>query len=215
MAVDGPAWTKYSWKPFLLFVFFCLHWFSICSVWVRPLCCFRPQIASLTASARGSLLSKWCLITVYLTCVYEHSAASCTLPHEDPTGAERWSFDNPAIGALLGSILFFFDIDKVVRWMSIRCSTLLLLTDFVLCLPEYEDGSLATWVNKERFQGYLQIDGFTLYELGETGDVCIFIIACIVLNCIFMFRFLFYYRMYIDDALIASVFTNQELFFGH
>uniref|UniRef100_A0A8C7ZSR2 protein disulfide-isomerase n=1 Tax=Oryzias sinensis TaxID=183150 RepID=A0A8C7ZSR2_9TELE len=36
---------------------------------------------------------------------------------------------------------------------------------------EYEDGSLSSWVNRERFQGYLQIDGFTLYELGETGGV--------------------------------------------
>ncbi|XP_026794043.2 leucine zipper transcription factor-like protein 1 isoform X7 [Pangasianodon hypophthalmus] len=36
---------------------------------------------------------------------------------------------------------------------------------------EYEDGSLASWVNRERFQGYLQIDGFTLYELGETGKL--------------------------------------------
>uniref|UniRef100_A0A672JBM6 protein disulfide-isomerase n=1 Tax=Salarias fasciatus TaxID=181472 RepID=A0A672JBM6_SALFA len=36
---------------------------------------------------------------------------------------------------------------------------------------EYEDGSLSSWVNKERFQGYLQIDGFTLYELGETGNL--------------------------------------------
>ncbi|GLD54559.1 protein disulfide-isomerase TMX3 [Lates japonicus] len=36
---------------------------------------------------------------------------------------------------------------------------------------EYEDGSLSSWVNKERFQGYLQIDGFTLYELGETGKL--------------------------------------------
>lgn len=34
---------------------------------------------------------------------------------------------------------------------------------------EYEDGSLASWVNRERFQNYLQIDSFTLYELGETG----------------------------------------------
>ncbi|KAG7249210.1 hypothetical protein CRUP_006858, partial [Coryphaenoides rupestris] len=32
----------------------------------------------------------------------------------------------------------------------------------------YEDGGLSSWVNKERFQGYLQIDGFTLYELGDT-----------------------------------------------
>uniref|UniRef100_A0A8C4NRN3 protein disulfide-isomerase n=1 Tax=Dicentrarchus labrax TaxID=13489 RepID=A0A8C4NRN3_DICLA len=38
---------------------------------------------------------------------------------------------------------------------------------------EYEDSSLSSWVNKERFQGYLQIDGFTLYELGETGGVYI------------------------------------------
>ncbi|XP_042256087.1 protein disulfide-isomerase TMX3 [Thunnus maccoyii] len=36
---------------------------------------------------------------------------------------------------------------------------------------EYEDGSLSSWVNKERFQGYLQIDGFTLYELGDTGKL--------------------------------------------
>ncbi|KAM4606140.1 protein disulfide-isomerase TMX3 [Polymixia lowei] len=36
---------------------------------------------------------------------------------------------------------------------------------------EYEDGTLSSWVNKERFQGYLQIDGFTLYELGETGKL--------------------------------------------
>ncbi|KAI7789705.1 hypothetical protein IRJ41_003491 [Triplophysa rosa] len=33
---------------------------------------------------------------------------------------------------------------------------------------EYEDGSLSSWVNRERFQSYMQIDGFTLYELGET-----------------------------------------------
>lgn len=40
-------------------------------------------------------------------------------------------------------------------------------------VAEYEDGSLSSWVNKERFQGYLQIDGFTLYELGETGGLCV------------------------------------------
>ncbi|XP_060756045.1 protein disulfide-isomerase TMX3-like [Neoarius graeffei] len=36
---------------------------------------------------------------------------------------------------------------------------------------EYEDGSLASWVNRERFQSYMQIDGFILYELGETGKL--------------------------------------------
>uniref|UniRef100_A0A671S0D6 protein disulfide-isomerase n=1 Tax=Sinocyclocheilus anshuiensis TaxID=1608454 RepID=A0A671S0D6_9TELE len=36
---------------------------------------------------------------------------------------------------------------------------------------EYEDSSLSSWVNRERFQSYLPIDGFTLYELGETGKL--------------------------------------------
>ncbi|KAI1888897.1 hypothetical protein AGOR_G00173490 [Albula goreensis] len=36
---------------------------------------------------------------------------------------------------------------------------------------EYQDGSLSAWVNKERFLGYLQIDGYILYELGETGKL--------------------------------------------
>eukprot|EP00079_Xenopus_tropicalis_P012565 XP_002939661.1 PREDICTED: protein disulfide-isomerase TMX3 [Xenopus tropicalis] len=36
---------------------------------------------------------------------------------------------------------------------------------------EYEDGDLSSWVNKERFEGYLHIDGFTLYELGDTGKL--------------------------------------------
>lgn len=52
----------------------------------------------------------------------------------------------------------------------------MLLTRGPSCLyppAEYEDASLSSWVNKERFQGYLQIDGFTLYELGETGGVCL------------------------------------------
>ncbi|CAL8313528.1 unnamed protein product [Merluccius merluccius] len=43
---------------------------------------------------------------------------------------------------------------------------------------EYEDGSLSSWINKERFQGYLQIDGFTLYELGDTGKL----VAIAVIN---------------------------------
>ncbi|KAL6462579.1 hypothetical protein MHYP_G00290010 [Metynnis hypsauchen] len=45
------------------------------------------------------------------------------------------------------------------------------VTSASVCVAEYEDGSLSSWVNRERFQGYLQIDGFTLYELGETGKL--------------------------------------------
>uniref|UniRef100_A0A8C0HQD5 protein disulfide-isomerase n=1 Tax=Buteo japonicus TaxID=224669 RepID=A0A8C0HQD5_9AVES len=37
---------------------------------------------------------------------------------------------------------------------------------------EYEDGDLSSWINRERFQGYLNVDGFTLYELGDTGTIC-------------------------------------------
>ncbi|XP_066435597.1 protein disulfide-isomerase TMX3 [Eleutherodactylus coqui] len=36
---------------------------------------------------------------------------------------------------------------------------------------EYEDGDLSSWVSKERFEGYLHVDGFTLYELGDTGKL--------------------------------------------
>ncbi|XP_061777655.1 protein disulfide-isomerase TMX3-like isoform X2 [Nerophis ophidion] len=43
--------------------------------------------------------------------------------------------------------------------------------DAYFTYDEYEDGGLSGWVNRERFQGYLQIDGFTLYELGDTGKL--------------------------------------------
>ncbi|XP_073878447.1 protein disulfide-isomerase TMX3 isoform X3 [Macaca fascicularis] len=33
---------------------------------------------------------------------------------------------------------------------------------------EYEDGDLSSWINRERFQNYLAMDGFLLYELGDT-----------------------------------------------
>ncbi|XP_036100298.1 protein disulfide-isomerase TMX3 isoform X2 [Molossus molossus] len=36
---------------------------------------------------------------------------------------------------------------------------------------EYEDGDLSSWINRERFQNYLTMDGFLLYELGDTGKL--------------------------------------------
>nr|XP_048275164.1 protein disulfide-isomerase TMX3 isoform X2 [Myodes glareolus] len=36
---------------------------------------------------------------------------------------------------------------------------------------EYEDGDLSSWVSRERFQNYLTMDGFLLYELGDTGKL--------------------------------------------
>lgn len=64
-----------------------------------------------------------------------------------------------------------FSYKQVVSWISTLCFCFWKILS--LCVAEYEDASLSSWVNKERFQGYLQIDGFTLYELGETGGVCI------------------------------------------
>lgn len=40
-----------------------------------------------------------------------------------------------------------------------------------LCFQEYEDGDLSAWINRERFQNYLTVDGFLLYELGDTGTI--------------------------------------------
>ncbi|KAM4841476.1 protein disulfide-isomerase TMX3 isoform 2-T2 [Thomomys bottae] len=36
---------------------------------------------------------------------------------------------------------------------------------------EYEDGDLSSWISRERFQNYLTMDGFLLYELGDTGKL--------------------------------------------
>ncbi|KAJ8277008.1 hypothetical protein GJAV_G00070380 [Gymnothorax javanicus] len=36
---------------------------------------------------------------------------------------------------------------------------------------EYQEASLSTWISKERFLRYLQVDAFVLYELGETGKL--------------------------------------------
>ncbi|KAH0500519.1 Protein disulfide-isomerase TMX3 [Microtus ochrogaster] len=36
---------------------------------------------------------------------------------------------------------------------------------------KYEDGDLSSWISRERFQNYLTMDGFLLYELGDTGKL--------------------------------------------
>lgn len=45
------------------------------------------------------------------------------------------------------------------------------LISSIIYFLEYEDGDLSSWINRERFQGYLNVDGFTLYELGDTGEM--------------------------------------------
>uniref|UniRef100_A0A4W5RM70 Protein disulfide-isomerase TMX3 n=1 Tax=Hucho hucho TaxID=62062 RepID=A0A4W5RM70_9TELE len=36
---------------------------------------------------------------------------------------------------------------------------------------EQHDGDLASWINRERFLNYLQIDSYTLYEMGDTSKL--------------------------------------------
>uniref|UniRef100_A0A3P8NS46 protein disulfide-isomerase n=1 Tax=Astatotilapia calliptera TaxID=8154 RepID=A0A3P8NS46_ASTCA len=76
---------------------------------------------------------------------------------------------------------------------------------------EYEDSSLSLWVNKERFQGYLQIDGFTLYELGETGGVCSFSIYNVFIPE-------FHFPLHIVFTLVRvynRILSKRDFQFGH
>ncbi|XP_067234089.1 protein disulfide-isomerase TMX3 [Chanodichthys erythropterus] len=70
---------------------------------------------------------------------------------------------------------YFFSASEDVLTESVTLSELPSVVVFkdgtYFTYDEYEDGSLSSWVNRERFQSYLPIDGFTLYELGETGKL--------------------------------------------
>uniref|UniRef100_A0A674AD89 protein disulfide-isomerase n=1 Tax=Salmo trutta TaxID=8032 RepID=A0A674AD89_SALTR len=69
---------------------------------------------------------------------------------------------------------------------------------------EYVDGGLSSWVNKERFQSYLQIDGFTLYELGETGTVYILYSTNILTSTTLIQRVAKEYREHFNRMIISS-----------
>ena len=43
--------------------------------------------------------------------------------------------------------------------------------DLVLCVSVERDGDLKSWINRERFQNYMKIDSYTLYAMGETGNM--------------------------------------------
>uniref|UniRef100_A0A8P4KIQ1 protein disulfide-isomerase n=1 Tax=Dicentrarchus labrax TaxID=13489 RepID=A0A8P4KIQ1_DICLA len=80
---------------------------------------------------------------------------------------------------------------------------------------EYEDSSLSSWVNKERFQGYLQIDGFTLYELGETGGVYI---QFVIHNISFSYVLQHFYVLKTLIQRVAKEYRehfNRDFQFGH
>lgn len=76
---------------------------------------------------------------------------------------------------------------------------------------EYEDASLSSWVNKERFQGYLQIDGFTLYELGETGGVCFKTHLEYVPFAFFQIMF-FFFKKYLIMVIMAFGSEQKSVF---
>ncbi|XP_012860219.1 protein disulfide-isomerase TMX3 [Echinops telfairi] len=45
--------------------------------------------------------------------------------------------------------------------------------DTYFIYDEFEDGDLESWITRERFQNYLTVDGFLLYELGDTGKLVV------------------------------------------
>ncbi|XP_034743202.1 protein disulfide-isomerase TMX3-like [Etheostoma cragini] len=42
---------------------------------------------------------------------------------------------------------------------------------------EEHDGDLQSWINRERFPNYNQIDGYTLYAMGESGKLVVLVVA--------------------------------------
>jgi len=52
-------------------------------------------------------------------------------------------------------------------WNCIRGSnTKFHLSCFIIFI-EFLDGDLSSWINRERFPTYFQIDSFSLYQMGE------------------------------------------------
>ncbi|XP_033613279.1 protein disulfide-isomerase TMX3 [Fukomys damarensis] len=54
---------------------------------------------------------------------------------------------------------------------TIMLKYIISLEKYGMCYEEYEDGDLSAWISRERFQNYLTMDGFLLYELGDTGKL--------------------------------------------
>ncbi|KAL1773674.1 disulfide-isomerase TMX3 [Sigmodon hispidus] len=70
---------------------------------------------------------------------------------------------------------YFFSAseDVVPEYVTLKemPAVLVFKDDTYFVYDEYEDGDLSSWISKERFQNYLTMDGFLLYELGDTGKL--------------------------------------------
>uniref|UniRef100_A0A8C5RM72 protein disulfide-isomerase n=1 Tax=Laticauda laticaudata TaxID=8630 RepID=A0A8C5RM72_LATLA len=101
---------------------------------------------------------------------------------------------------------------------------------------EYVDGDLSAWINRERFQGYLSIDGFTLYELGDTGKISVLpSLSYRTSKCQLQFKIAIYFcinfqfgymdgneyinSLLMDDLIIPTIVvlntSNQQYFLPH
>lgn len=70
---------------------------------------------------------------------------------------------------------YFFSAseDVVPEYVTLKemPAVLVFKDDTYFVYDEYEDGDLSSWISRERFQNYLTMDGFLLYELGDTGKL--------------------------------------------
>ncbi|KAL6047450.1 hypothetical protein STEG23_026410 [Scotinomys teguina] len=70
---------------------------------------------------------------------------------------------------------YFFSAseDVVPEYVTLKemPAVLVFKDDTYFVYDEYEDGDLSAWISRERFQNYLTMDGFLLYELGDTGKL--------------------------------------------
>ncbi|XP_027259445.1 protein disulfide-isomerase TMX3 isoform X2 [Cricetulus griseus] len=70
---------------------------------------------------------------------------------------------------------YFFSAseDVVPEYVTLKemPAVLVFKDDTYFVYDEYEDGDLSSWISRERFQNYLTLDGFLLYELGDTGKL--------------------------------------------
>lgn len=131
------------------------HWFLFCSLTHFPMSRSQFRIASFASRYPVKTISLEC----FSACVFKvTSIGFCSVP--------VW-----ICSALLTE--FVLNYYQLFICCDLKRSS--------SCIAEYEDDSLSSWVNKERFQAYLLIDGFTLYEFGEIGthiDFC-FCLFCI------------------------------------
>ncbi|XP_063087564.1 protein disulfide-isomerase TMX3 isoform X3 [Cavia porcellus] len=79
-----------------------------------------------------------------------------------------------AASELIVYTYFFSALEEVIpEYVTLKemPAVLVFKDETYFVYDEYEDGDLSAWISRERFQNYLTMDGFLLYELGDTGKL--------------------------------------------